>query len=418
MLGAFTKPLLAVAASDILEVCAQAWPEDYQVEFKGSLPVKKGNDHPWMGGAEDIGEHARDEILSELVGFANSQGGTLILGVTETREKPPRAHSVEPLPRIGDLARRFEDQARSCIDPPLAALQIRSIDIENGRGVIVFRTNPSHVAPHRLTTTRNAYVRRGSSTMKMTMREIQNMTLDTARGLAGIEAAFEKRQEAFQKWAGPRQVSRMLGCVRITALPLQELPNPGRLLRRNDLFLPLRRFRVAIGDRQADLVVPNLSGVREDPILRGVARHDDTEGAHVRQELSQRGGVDLWLGIHPRDEQPPLLLLYHGYVLGAVANVLALIDNFRASVGFPGAEYGLEVEIARFGPVNVPLTYVELFSSVFGDGRHVTDRWPITPPRISVGSSAEFDDVLNAIDVDIFDSLGVHYERTPMKLIT
>jgi len=83
----------------------------------------------------------------------------------ETPDNPPRADAIMPLPRVGELARRFEDQTRSCIDPPLPRLQIRAIETDGqGGGVIVFRTSASRAAPHRLNTTREAYVRRGAST--------------------------------------------------------------------------------------------------------------------------------------------------------------------------------------------------------------------------------------------------------------
>src|SRR5438034_3976646 len=159
MLPIFTKPLDLVTPADIAELPAHAWTEGYEVEFKRALSDSGGGQHPWLTGG-DIGNHARDQILSEVVAFANAQGGSLLLGIEETRDKPPRAYAVRPLPRVGELARRFEDQARSCIDPPLPRLQIRAIETEHGgSGVIVFRASPSRAAPHRLTTTRESYVR-------------------------------------------------------------------------------------------------------------------------------------------------------------------------------------------------------------------------------------------------------------------
>jgi hypothetical protein len=41
MLGVFSKPLETLTPADIGELCEQAWPEGYQVEFKRSLPNKK-----------------------------------------------------------------------------------------------------------------------------------------------------------------------------------------------------------------------------------------------------------------------------------------------------------------------------------------------------------------------------------------
>jgi predicted HTH transcriptional regulator len=147
MLAVFTKPIELVTAADIAELPAETWPEGYEVEFKKTLPDKRGGGHPWLGGG-DIGDHARDEILSEVIAFANAQGGSVVLGIEKTSDKPPPAHAVTPLPRVGELARRFEDQARSCIDHPLPRLQIRAIETDGqDRGVVVFRTSASQGTP-------------------------------------------------------------------------------------------------------------------------------------------------------------------------------------------------------------------------------------------------------------------------------
>src|SRR5215472_4480823 len=237
MLAVFTKALDLVTAADIAELPAQTWPEGYEVEFKETLPHKRGGVDPWVIGQGGITDYARDEILAEVVAFANSQGGSVFLGIAETSDNPPRARAVVPLPRVGDLARRFEDQARSCIDPPLPRLQVRPVETDRHcGGVVVFRTSRSRAAPHRLTTTRDAYVRRGSSTVKMTMREIQDMTLNVARGLAGTDATLRERRDAFRKWEAGNQKPN--AAYRVTALPLVDLPDPGRLYGKRGLFPP------------------------------------------------------------------------------------------------------------------------------------------------------------------------------------
>jgi predicted HTH transcriptional regulator len=82
MLGIFTKPLELVTASDVAELYGESWPEGYEVEFKKTLSDKRGGQHPWATGG-DVGDHARDEILAEVIAFANAQGGSLILGIEE-----------------------------------------------------------------------------------------------------------------------------------------------------------------------------------------------------------------------------------------------------------------------------------------------------------------------------------------------
>jgi hypothetical protein len=421
MLAIFTKPLDTVTADDIAMLVTERWPEGYTVEFKKTLPESKGAVDPWITGSTSISNYARDKILSEVVAFANSQGGTLILGVDETNEKPPQASAVSALPLVGELARRFEDSARSCIDPPLPRLQVRGIETEPGKGVVAFRVGPSRSAPHRLSTTRHAYKRHGSSTMEMTMREIQDMTLNVARGLAGIAATFDRRRTAFAEWSERRAQTSSLIALRATAVPIDELPDPGHLPLQQGLFPALRTFVVAVRNEQIPVGVV-LPYSDERPIIRGVARYADADWGGFRQELHQSGLADIWFGTHAENDPPSpqnapgIHLLSHTNVIGAALSVIWSVDMLRTHVGMPDAEYALEVEISHFGPRGPQAIYDGFFSR-FGQARHEIKESPLILPRIPVGPRSDIDRVVNMLDVDIYDALGVRrIDRTPLTV--
>jgi hypothetical protein len=158
--------------------------------------------------------------------------------------EPPRRRNAT------GKARCFEDQARSCIDPPLSRVLIRPIETDGqGGGVVLFRTSPSRCAPHRLTTTLESFVRRGSSTVKMTMREIQDMTLNVVRGLAGVDASFLQRRDAFKELVNSQTD---ILTYRVTAIPLIDLPDPGRIFGKPGVFPVLRVFTATVGSRTAE----------------------------------------------------------------------------------------------------------------------------------------------------------------------
>jgi hypothetical protein len=409
MLGILSKPIGQISADDIHELLERKSPEDYEIEFKETLPNKSGGTDPWIAGKDEIGTYARDQILAEVVAFANAQGGTLLLGVSETDEKPPRAQSLSPLPRVRALAQRLEDQARSCIDPPLSRLQIWPVETsEKGDGVIVLRVPASRAAPHRLNTTSESFIRRGASKMRMTMREIQDMTLNLARGLAAIDGRFNQRRIAFKTWGAELD---SLVALRITALPLVELPDPGRLFGRQGLWPPLNQFNVRVGQRTKQLVLPS-SFNGERPCLRGIVRSDSSEQHPSRWELHQNGMTDLWasfaqwrLGGADNAASTPMRL-YHGWVLAGLVSVLLTIEQFRNSLGIPDAEYGLEIEICRLPKKNdVQVTYAGL-SSEFGlDDYEMPQRIDLI--RLSIASKTEFLGLINTVDTDIYDALGV-----------
>jgi ribulose bisphosphate carboxylase small subunit len=428
MLGIFTKPVETLTAADVDEVLAQGWPEGYEVEYKEALPTKNGRPHAWTTGGTDLDAHARDEILSEIVAFANTQGGTLVLGIGETHDKPPRATAVVALQRVGDLARRFEDQARSCIEPPLPLLRVQAVETAAGEGVVVFRTGPSRTAPHRLTTNREAYKRHGSMTVRMDMRDIQEMTLNTARGLALINDTFATRRKDFHEWLDHHDYrSPWLSVIRATAVPLAELPDPGRLYaRKPPLFRQPADYKVKIGQEEKNAELPLLTlNMKESPILRGVQRSGVATNGSFRQELRQSGGCDIWASyskIFMPDglEGTRFIHLWQSHVITIVLNILDQIDEFRSAVGVPDAEYALEVQLGFRLPnsdIGQPtqFVYATFLADAHGTGWYNMDTRSIVLPHLSVGPRPEFNQILNTIDADIFDAIGAYSERLPLE---
>lgn len=57
----------------------------------------------------------------------------------------------------------------------------------DGQGIIVFRVGESRNAPHRLQSNLECYTRRGDSTQRLTMREIQSLTINVGRGLERVD---------------------------------------------------------------------------------------------------------------------------------------------------------------------------------------------------------------------------------------
>ena len=105
--------------------------------------------------ADRIGDYARDQILAEIVAFANADGGTLVLGLHETKEEPRCAERLEPLPRCEDLAKRLLDATEDVIEPRLPHIGVRALlASDDGSGYVLMRVGKSLAGPHRLTTTR------------------------------------------------------------------------------------------------------------------------------------------------------------------------------------------------------------------------------------------------------------------------
>ena len=161
----------------------EALPEGEHLEFKEALSGKNNSPDGWMSGKDKIGDGARNKILEEVTAFANAYGGTLILGVKESSAKPPVGVRIFPVPRCSELAERFRLAFRDCVEPQLPQLEITEVPVKGKDGVIVFRTGRSLSAPHRVKTTLKCPIRRADRCEAMSMREIQELTLNVARGL-------------------------------------------------------------------------------------------------------------------------------------------------------------------------------------------------------------------------------------------
>ena len=199
MLEVLSKPADQITISDIEALIESEVPEGEQVEFKEGLPTKKDSVDPWMSGADHIGDRAKKEMLEEAVAFANAHGGALLLGIGESRTRPPVAARISPIPRCTELVERLKLMFRDCVEPQLPQLEIFAIPTESNNGVLIIRVGRSRLAPHRVATTLVCPVRRSDRCEKMTMREIQDMTLNVSRGLERLERRLSERSEHFQR---------------------------------------------------------------------------------------------------------------------------------------------------------------------------------------------------------------------------
>jgi hypothetical protein len=108
-LSILRKPLSAISVADLDALIKSAARETGELEFKGALPFvpTKGQSavsDRWIEKGDCIGDYARDQVLAEIVAFANADGGTLVLGLHETKDEPRRAERLEALPKCEDLA--------------------------------------------------------------------------------------------------------------------------------------------------------------------------------------------------------------------------------------------------------------------------------------------------------------------------
>ena len=368
MTGILSKPIDHITAGDIRSLVTSRVPEGERMEFKRELPAKgKSDPDPWMTGQKKIGQPAKAQILKEVVSFANAYGGVLVLGMEEDRSStPPVAKAICAIPKCEELAERFRVIFRDRVEPKLPSCDIFAV-VTSGAddGVVVFRVPRSRLAPHRVKGTWVCPVRRWDRSEEMSMREIQDMTLNVARGLERLDKRLQRRARRFESEFRVLHSSDNAYGYCITAIPVGDdirltalarpyfalvegLQEPTvTVLRQTTNDTEPKRI-AGLKQRRAHRVPsagwrPQLRAVRSPPRQETPTEHD----AYL--ELHCDGLVEFgWVAMpSPGVDYSPTLFTNDALV--EVATVLCWADTMRRFAGAVAVEYAVQVAVYVFG---------------------------------------------------------------------
>ena len=444
MIDILTKPADQLGIDDLNALINSRVQEDEQIEFKRGLSAEKGQVDPWYNGRK-LGKKAKTEILEESVAFANAFGGTLILGIEEKKSPngPGVANKISPIPRCDDLASSLELIFRDCVEPHIPGLEIIPIRTQGGTGAVVIRVGRSRLAPHRVTLSLVCPIRQSDRCEKMTMREIQDLVLNLARGTEKLDTLLNERSEQFEEEFRDfiNYYQDTIG-IRATAAPLGDEIwfDPGHRALRDEL--DWHSVIAHLGDVSCELEGGNLKISSTNdwrPILRGARMEesfyrsrsltDRTLIKKVYREIHCNGLIELGL-TSSRSTEPLFFqseeryggLLPAGWLITMFANLMVWIDRLRNHAGAPVAEYALELETYIYGKPLPRLSVPEQIGNFRihrGDQHELTQIWynnyftlgtemdSTRFPRYPLGSSDEIVRTLNLFELDLWNNVGV-----------
>ena len=220
MIEVLSQPADKIGVSDIDLLITSNVSEGEQIEFKESLSTEKDSIDPWMDGEDKIGNKAKEALLTEAVGFANAYGGAVLLGIRESEARPPVAAEIVPIPRCANLAERLKLVFRDRVEPQLPRIDIFAVPTDGESGVVIIRVGRSRLAPHRVKKIRICPIRRADRCEEMSMREIQDMTLNMTRGLERLERRLSERAEHFRQEFERLTTPHDAWGIRLTAAPV------------------------------------------------------------------------------------------------------------------------------------------------------------------------------------------------------
>jgi hypothetical protein len=407
-----TKPLTAITIDDVMALCTEGATEGQYLDFKENLSGRGETGNTWNEGG-DFSARAAAELARSVVAFANAEGGWLVLGIREDGNHPARAREITPLRACGELARRLRQSIQARIDPTPLGLDAWGIDAAaGGAGVVILRMPASPYAPHAVVTDRRleCYIRRNDECRPMTMRDIQERTLEISRGLGGLEALLDQHRATFANLLAPDDkglpnARREFLAYRVTALPTRARFEIERVYRGNwtRAVKPDRSIEKPGGGDAHNLHSGMTSLGPFRPSLRAAISSFCHDGYRIELSISAEGGINF---THSDAAHADGIFL--DWIGADVLNVLHIADAVRAAAGHADAEYALEVGIIRRhagGPILPTFKLAPLGAHNLGL-RSGEAPSPVRLPIWRVGAATEFGDVSISVMNDLCNAAG------------
>ena len=433
MTDILSKPIRDITHADIESLVDSGVPEGERMEFKRELPAAKaGERDQWMIDQTKIGGYAKNKILKEVVSFANAYGGVLVLGIEEDGEaEPAKAKKICPIPKCEEAAKRFRDIFRDRVEPKLPACDIFAVETGSKEtGVVVFRVpGRSRLAPHRIKGTNICPIRRWDRSEEMTMREIQDMTLNVARGLKRLGKKLQEREKRFEHEFERLSTPECAYGIRITAVPVGDDLRLQRIFQtQNRLVKEIVPPRIAVMRQIPDKdhlspvyetsdLPQRIHGSAWKPQLRAARTRSGYEHLpprHINQEdyieLHCDGLVEFGLVSVITDVNT--MPMYSESAVWALAYAIYWADTLRRCAGVGQVEYAVQIAVhvksekvlvVMGGSQNAPdYWYLERFAGKLARGL-------TTMPIYALSEVSEAGAILSTFERDLCNAGGKGY---------
>lgn len=397
----FEKDLRDIDESDLNKLISDKISEDERLEFKETLSSNKGPDS-WIEGKDKVGDKALITLIKEIVAFANTEGGFLILGMKESDEIKPKAKKLTLIPRIVELTEKLKHQIRDLIEPTLINIRYKELELNSDKGVLIIRVERSQNAPHRSLKDKECYIRRNDRSEKMTMREIKDIAFLRLKNDELLISSFENRKKIFENNLESKiipyrfseeQDENRLG-LRVTLIPVNENIFIHDVYKKFDYmdFKFNQRFKANLN---GEIINSNLGYKAQNkyPIIRGVRFYDKLLNFEIQESgLIEATLVDLY---YPSIIWSPMLHIK--WLFELVYRSLLISEKVKKNILGFNFEYAIEIQlISSVEKMNVGLFhhrnsgYLEVFKK------------NVLFPRYSFLGVEEIEKIFNLIAKDFY----------------
>lgn len=166
-----------ITASDLLALVDSGVTESRILEYKAA-----------MYGRDDQG---RREALKDITAFANTDGGHLIIGISEKNGARALSEGIDGV-SIDTEIQRLESLLRDAVEPRLIGYQIKSVPVSSSQHAIIVHIPRSWQKPHR-TNSKHFYVRNSNGVHEVSVNELRTLFLSSQTEMERIRLFVEDR---------------------------------------------------------------------------------------------------------------------------------------------------------------------------------------------------------------------------------
>ncbi|AOJ87165.1 AAA family ATPase [Burkholderia sp. MSMB0856] len=166
-----------VTFADLLALKENQIPESHTLDFKRDFPTEKD---------------ARVSLAADVVAFANTRGGDLILGADEEGGVISRFVPIE-LQNVDAALRSLQSTLTDLIEPKIPGVHLEAIAVPDGGYIVIVRTPSSFQAPHRVRKSGAFYTRTSTGIDPMDITTLRSAFLQSATATERVRAFREDR---------------------------------------------------------------------------------------------------------------------------------------------------------------------------------------------------------------------------------
>ncbi len=181
-------------------------PESHTLDYKRDFPAERD---------------ARASLAADVVAFANTRGGDLILGADEQDGFISQFVPIQ-FDNRDEALRSLQSALVDLIEPKVPGVHIEAVAVPDGGYIVIVRTPASFQAPHRVRKTGVFYTRTSTSIDPMDITTLRNAFLRNETAIKRMRKFRAKRIEDLHQRPMPAPVERYATAV-LHVVPLASI---------------------------------------------------------------------------------------------------------------------------------------------------------------------------------------------------